>query len=78
MIVMEVLMQVPQGTMVGIVFRAAVEAFLVSAAVGLAQVLVELPVLRVIVVVVVGQRRHRGHGEQQHCRRYQSLIHGHR
>jgi hypothetical protein len=64
MILMEVLVQVPEDAVVGIVFRAAVEAFLVGTAVGFAQVLVELPVLDVIAVVVMRQRRHYRHGEQ--------------
>jgi hypothetical protein len=63
-ILMEVLVQVPEGTVIGVVFRAAVEAFLMGTAVRFAQVAVELPVLRVIAVVVVRQRRHHRCGEQ--------------
>jgi hypothetical protein len=77
MILMEVFVQVPQRTVIGIVFGAAVEAFLVGTAVRFAQVAVEPPVLRVIAVVVVRQGRHHGRGEQQHCCRYQSLIRDH-
>jgi hypothetical protein len=77
MILVEVLVQVPQRTVVGVVFRLAVEALLMGTAVGFAQVAMELPVLGVIAIVVVRQSRHRGRGEQQHCCRYQSLIHDH-
>jgi hypothetical protein len=54
---MEVLVQVPEGTVIGTVFLPAVEAFLMGTAMGLAQVLVELPVLSVIAVIVVGEGR---------------------
>jgi len=77
MILMEVFVQVPEGTVIGIVFRAAVEAFLMGTAVRFAQVAMEPPVLYVIAVVVVRQRRHHWRCEQQHCCRYQSLIHDH-
>jgi len=77
MILMEVFVQVAEGTVIGVVFRFAVEAFLMGAAVRFAQVAVKAPVLHVIAVVVVCQRWHQGCGEQQHCRRYQSLIPGH-
>jgi len=77
MILMEVLVQVSQRTVIGVVFPVAVEAFLMSTAVRLAQVAVEPPMLHVIAVVVVRQRGHHGCGEQQHCCRYQSLIHDH-
>jgi hypothetical protein len=76
MILMEVLVQVPQGTVVGIVFRPAVEAFLMGTAVRFAQVLVELPVLDVI-AVVMRQCRYHGHGEQQHNCGHQSLVPDH-
>jgi len=52
MILVEVLVQVPQRTVIGVVFGLAVEAFLVGTAVRLAQVAVELPVLDVIAIVV--------------------------
>jgi hypothetical protein len=77
MILMEVFVQVPEGTVIGIVFRATVEAFLMGTAVRFAQVAMEPPVLYVIAVVVVPQRRHHWRCEQQHCCRYQSLIHDH-
>src|SRR5215467_2009516 len=64
MILVEVLVQVPQRTVVGVVFRLAVEAFLMGTAVRFAQVAVEPPVLRVIAVVVMRQRRHHWRGEQ--------------
>jgi hypothetical protein len=62
-ILMEVLVQVPEGAVIGVVFLPAVEAFLMGAAVRVAQVTVELPVLGVIVVIVMSQRRDDGHGE---------------
>jgi len=77
MILVEVLVQVPQRTVIGVVFRLAVEAFLMGTAVRFAQIAVELPVLSVIAIVVVRHSRHHGRGEQQHCCRYQSLIHDH-
>jgi hypothetical protein len=57
MILMEVFVLVPEGTVIGTVFRPAVEALLMGAAMGFAQVLVELPVLSVIAVIVVGEGR---------------------
>jgi len=77
MILMEVLVQVPERAVIGVVFPVAVEAFLMGTAVRLAEVAVELPMLHVVAVVVVCQGRRQGHGEQQHCCRYQSLIHDH-
>jgi hypothetical protein len=62
-ILMEVLVQVPKGTVIGVVFVLAVEAFLMGTAVCIAQVAVELPVLGVIVVIIVSQCRDDGHGE---------------
>jgi len=77
MILMEFSVQVPEGTMIGIVFRLAVEALLMGAAMRIAQVAVEPPVLQMIAVVIVRQRRRHGHGEQQRCCRYESLIRDH-
>jgi hypothetical protein len=56
MILMEVLVQVPEGTVIGVVFRPAGEPLLMGPAVRIAQVTVELPVLDVIAVIVVCQR----------------------
>jgi hypothetical protein len=64
MILMKVFVQVPQRTVISVMFRVTVEAFLMGPAVRVAQIAVELPVLRVIAVVVVRQRRHYGRGEQ--------------
>jgi hypothetical protein len=77
MILMEVLVLVPEGAMIGVVFRSAVEPFLMGAAVRFAQVTVELPMLDVIAVIIVGQRRRDGRSEQQHCSRDQSLFRDH-
>jgi hypothetical protein len=77
MVLMEVSVHVPEGAVIGLVFPAAVEAFVMSAAVGFAQVAVELPVLHMIAEVIMGQRRRRGQGERKHGRRYQSFIPGH-
>lgn len=63
-ILVEVFVQVPEGEVIGVVFFPAVEAFLVGTAVRFAQVAVELPVLGVIAVIVVSQRR--GSGATNH------------
>jgi hypothetical protein len=53
MILMEVLVEVPQRTVIGVVLGVAIEAFVVGTAMCVAQVAVELPVFRVIAVVIV-------------------------
>jgi hypothetical protein len=77
MVFMEVSVHVPEGAVIGLVFPGAVEAFLMGAAVRLAQVAVKLPVLHMIAEVIMRQGRRDGHGEQKYCCRHQSFIPGH-
>jgi hypothetical protein len=62
MILVEVAMQVPEGTVIGAMFGTAVEAFLVRASMGLVNLTMKFPVRSVIpsmstIVVVMGKCR---------------------
>jgi hypothetical protein len=73
MIVVEAFVQVSQRTMVGTVLSSAVEALLMRALMGVGEILVKPPVIRVIAVIVVRKSRRHGRGQQRDCRRSKDI-----
>ena len=67
-IFVEILVQIPEGTMIGTVLTPAVETVFMSAFVGAVELAVNSPVGCLILVFMRESRRHSG-GQHQHCGR---------
>jgi len=73
----EILMQIPEGTMIGAVLTSAVKAVFMSAFVGAVKLAVNSPVGCLILVLVMRESRRHSGGQRQHCGRRKNFSEGH-
>src|SRR4030088_2046220 len=77
MIVVEIFVQISERTMIGTVLSVTVEALLMRTSVGLGELVVKSPVLRVIAVIVVRESRCHSRGQQHNRCRRKDFSHRH-